>query len=120
MPTLRFTKKAKLIKTDEFSSVFSFRCGKAGIYLNVYAKPNANRFARLGIVVGKKQLRTAVARNFAKRIIRDVFRLQQPNLPPLDYIVRVTKPFDKTVSSLVRHELILLLNKVKSLRCQNS
>jgi len=107
-----------LLKTDEYSSVFNFRCGKTGSFLNVYAKPNAIQTARLGIVVGKKQLRTAVARNLAKRIVRDVFRMQRMNLPALDYIVRITKPFNRNESLLVRSELILLLQKTK--RCLNS
>ncbi len=113
-----FPRSSRLLKTDEYSSVFNFRCGKTGRYLNVYAKPNAINTARLGIVVGKKQLRTAVERNLAKRIVRDVFRLQRPNLPMLDYIVRITKPFTRSESLLVRTELILLLQKTK--RCLDS
>lgn len=69
-------------------------------------------------MVGKKQLRTAVARNLAKRIVRDAFRLYRHDLPALDYIVRITKPFDKNESLLVRDELIHLLQKTK--RCLNS
>lgn len=113
-----FPRSSRLLKTDEYSSVFNFRCGKTGRFLNVYAKPNTLPSARLGIVVGKKQLRTAVARNYAKRIVRDIFRLQHPNLPSLDYIVRVTKPFTKHESLLVRNELIHLLQKTE--RCLNS
>ena len=113
-----FPRSNRLLKTDEFSSVFNFRCGKTGRFLNVYAKPNILETARLGIVVGKKQLRTAVTRNLAKRIVRDVFRLQRPDLPALDYIVRVTKPFNRSESLLVRNELIHLLQKTK--RCLDS
>lgn len=113
-----FPRSCRLLKTDEFSSVFNFRCGKVGRFLNVYAKPNESQTARLGVVVGKKQLRTAVARNLAKRIVRDAFRLYRHDLPALDYIVRVTKPFDKNESLLVRDELIHLLQKTK--RCLNS
>lgn len=117
-----FPRSYRLLKTDEFSSVFNFRCAKTGRFLNVYAKPNTVQTARLGIVVGKKQVRTAVARNFAKRIVRDVFRLQRVDLPALDYIVRVTRPFNKDESLLVRSELILLLQttKQKNKRCLTS
>lgn len=110
-----FPRSYRLLKTDEFSSVFNFRCAKTGRFLNVYAKPNTVQTARLGIVVGKKQVRTAVARNFSKRIVRDVFRLQHRDLPALDYIVRITRQFNKDEALLVRNELILLLQKAK--RC---
>ena len=67
--------------------------------------------ARLGVVVGKKQLPTAVARNYAKRILRETFRLQRLNLPALDYVVRVNKPINQSDALLVRHELINLFHK---------
>ena len=54
MPTLRFTKKAKLIKTDEFSSVFNFRKRISARFLVVHYQPNTITHARLGLVVGKK------------------------------------------------------------------
>lgn len=114
-----FPRSCRLLKTDEFSSVFNFRCGKTGRFLNVYAKPNtANLFPRVGIVVGKKQLRTAVSRNLAKRVVRDVFRLHRHELPNLDYIVRIIKPFSKDQSAVVRNELISLFKLSK--RCLNS
>jgi ribonuclease P protein component len=113
-----FPRSCRLLKTDEYSSVFNFCCSRSGRFVNVYAKPNAGGSARLGIVVGKKQLRTSVTRNRAKRIVRDVFRLQRPLLPALDYIVRIMKPFNKHESQVIRAELILLLQKTK--RCLNS
>jgi ribonuclease P protein component len=114
-----FPRSSRLLKTDEYSSVFNFRCGKTGRYLNIYAKPNiANLSARLGIVVGKKQLRTAVSRNLAKRVVRDTFRLHRNELPNLDYIVRINKPFTKDESNVVRNELILLFKQSK--RCLDS
>ncbi|MHB1676342.1 MAG: ribonuclease P protein component [Sulfuriferula sp.] len=111
--TIRYTfpRSCRLLKTDEFSSVFNFCRRKSGRYLSVYVKPNFSALARLGIVVGKKQLRTAVARNFAKRIIREEFRLQRVNLPAADYVVRVTKPINKSEAPLVRKELTFLFQK---------
>lgn len=75
-------------------------------------------YARLGIVVGKKELRTAVARNSAKRTVREVFRTNQQNIQSLDIIVRIMKPFDRTNVLLVREELLRLLHKSK--RCLGS
>ncbi len=114
----RFPRQSRLLKTDEYSSVFNFRCGQSGLFVRVYAKPNQLLYARLGIVVGKKELRTAVARNLAKRTVREVFRTNQQNVQSLDIIVRIMKPFDRTNVLLVREELLRLLHKSK--RCLGS
>ena len=113
-----FPRQSRLLKTDEYSSVFNFRCGQNGAFLRVHAKPNFLMRARLGIVVGKRELRTAVARNLAKRTVREVFRTNQHELLALDIIVRIMKPFDKTNVCLVREELLRLLHKSK--RCLGS
>lgn len=117
---IRYTypRSCRLLKTDEFSSVFNFSRRKSGRFLSVYVKPNQHQLARLGVVVGKKQLRTAVARNFAKRIIREEFRLQRQNLPAADYVIRVVAPVSKSHASAVRKELSVLLQKTRL--CLNS
>jgi ribonuclease P protein component len=115
---LGFPRARRLLKTDEYSSVFNFRCSQGGDFCRVYARPNALESARLGIVVGKRELRTAVARNLAKRTVRELFRLHQAGLAPLDFVVRIVKPFGKLDVILVREELLRLLHKSK--RCQKS
>lgn len=103
------------MKTDEYSSVFNFRCAQTGNYTRVYAKPNQGGHARLGIVVGKKELRTAVSRNLAKRVVRETFRLNQQQFPALDIVVRIMKPFARKEAQAMRDELLRLLLKCK--RC---
>lgn len=114
-PDRSFPRQSRLLKTDEYSSVFNFRCGQNGSFLRVYAKPNLMGGARLGIVVGKRELRTAVARNLAKRTVREVFRIHRHQLPALDIIVRIMKPFDRANVLSVREELLRLLHT--SRRC---
>ncbi|WP_305243211.1 ribonuclease P protein component [Sulfuriferula sp.] len=113
-----FPRDRRLLKTDEYSSVFNFRCSQGGSFCRVYARPNTLANARLGIVVGKRELRTAVARNLAKRTVRELFRLHQADLAALDFVVRIVKPFGKSDVLLVREELLRLLHKSK--RCQKS
>lgn len=50
-------------------------------------------WARLGIVVAKKNVKLAVARNRLKRIVRESFRLQQQSLHGLDIVVVIKKNF---------------------------
>lgn len=47
-------KQAKLIKTDDFSSVFNLRQRIATPYLVMRFKPNALNGPRLGLIVAKK------------------------------------------------------------------
>ena len=79
----------KLRKTDEFSSVFHFRCNRRGRLLDVNAGPNSLGIARLGLIVPKKVIPTAVGRNRVKRLLREWFRQNQENLPGLDIIARL-------------------------------
>ncbi len=48
--------------------------------------------ARLGMVVAKKNVRLATARNRIKRVIRESFRQQQVQLDTMDVVVVVYPP----------------------------
>jgi ribonuclease P protein component len=84
-----FGKDRKLRKTDEFSSVFRFKCLLRGRYLDLYLRPNTLDFPRLGLIVPKRVLARAVDRNQVRRIMRELFRLRQGNLGAMDVIMRL-------------------------------
>lgn len=111
--SLRFHKKAKLIKTDEFSSVFNFRKRIFASLIAIHYQPNTLNTARLGLVVGKKIAKSAVARNYMRRVLRECFRLQQHNLPAVDLVIRVQKKFDKKHFSLLQQEFNEAIAKLK-------
>ena len=71
-----FPKAARLLKTDEFSSVFRLRPWRRSPHFVLYGKPSGTQ-ARLGLVIGKKQAPRAVTRNLIKRLARDTFRLRR-------------------------------------------
>lgn len=79
----------KIRKTDEFSSVFRFRCARRGQGLDVVAGPNGQAYPRLGLIVPKKIITTAVGRNRVKRLLREWFRLHQGGFPGIDVIARL-------------------------------
>jgi ribonuclease P protein component len=58
-------------KTDEFSSVFRFRCVRAMAGHRFSGGAEWSDYSRLGMIVPKKVLATAVARNRVKRLIRE-------------------------------------------------
>ena len=112
VPTLRFTKKAKLIKTDEFSSVFNFRKRIFANFLAFHYQPNHSYLPRLGLVVGKKVAKHAVDRNYMRRVLREFFRVQQHAINPMDLVIRVQKKFEKKDFLQIKQEFDALIAKV--------
>ena len=51
--------------------------------------------ARLGLVVGKRAVPRASARNRIKRVVRERFRRARAELPELDVVVRVVGPVSR-------------------------
>lgn len=63
------------------------------------------------VVVGKKTVRLATARNYIKRVSREVFRLQQHQLAGLDMVIRVRKGFSPIEYVGVSQELRMQFNR---------
>lgn len=112
MRLLRFTKQAKLIKTDEFSSVFNFRKRISAKFLAVHYQPNTLGRPRLGLVVGKKIAKLAVDRNYMRRVLREFFRIQQHTISHVDLVIRVQKRFEKKDFVQIKQEFDALIVKI--------
>ena len=80
----------------------------------VYVRKNKNGFARLGLVVGKKVMPKAVARNLAKRLVREVFRRDFPAILPLDVVVRVRRQINPENLAEGRQALAHLLQAMQT------
>jgi ribonuclease P protein component len=76
----------------------------------VHTVQNQESFARLGIIVGKRTVQHAVARNFLKRLIRETFRRQQDRLAGYDVLVRARRRIEPADAILARAELSDLLD----------
>ena len=111
-----FARARRILKTDEFSSVFRLRPAQRSAHFVLYTRSNSLSHARLGVVVAKRFAPRAVTRNTIKRITRETFR--QSSLPALDCIVRLTKPVNDRrdpatgarLKSILRAELVELLH----------
>ena len=112
MLSLSLPKQAKLIKTDDFSSVFNLRKRIASPYLVMRYKPNELNRPRLGLIVAKKNAKLAVERNYMRRVLRELFRLNQHDLPAVDLVIQVQKIFEKSQFDVIKQEFTQLTLKL--------
>lgn len=78
------------IKTGaQYKNVFSRGRRFKTSCCTIFYTPNELGYSRLGVVAAKKHIKLAVKRNIFKRVARESFRLQQPELhiPSLDIVV---------------------------------
>jgi len=80
----------------------------------VYARNNGGAFARLGLVVGKKIMPKAVARNFTKRLVREIFRCVFPAEYALDVVVRARREIAPENAAEGRQALVQLLQAIRT------
>lgn len=85
-----FARVRRIVKTDEFSSVFRLRPAQKTAHFVLYTRSNELPHARLGVVVSKRFAPRAVTRNVIKRVTRELFRVAK--LPPIDCVVRLSRP----------------------------
>ena len=106
----------RLLKTDDFSSVFSLRrsCGDA--FFQLLVAPNGLECARLGLVVGRKTDRRAVARNYIKRLVRETFRQNAGQLAGLDVVIRARRTFGRSQGQEARTALLALFSRAQRWR----
>jgi len=114
-----FPKSHRLTKTDEFSSVFSFRKALRSTTFLLHYRPRGIEQAggaRLGLVVAKRFLRRSVDRNLIRRLIREAFRTKQYDLPAHDLIVRLAvKPALPLDRNALAEEIRRLLEKTRNI-----
>ena len=108
-----FRGEHRLRKTDEFSSVFAFRKTLRGRHFDLLHRPNSVDTARLGVVIAKKFVRSAVNRNLIRRIVRESFRLSRANLPQRDIVVRVSVRVDTIDKRALRGEIDELYTRLR-------
>lgn len=104
----------RLLKADDFSSVFLFRKVRFGTYIKIYYKPNELNNSRLGLIVSKKTHKSAVKRNYMKRLLRELFRLNYYAWNNYDIVIRTHKYFNQDDYLLLREEFLRLTKGFKN------
>ena len=102
-PGFGYGRSRRLTKRHQFDRVFQeASVRRTHPPLRLLALPNNESMPRLGIVVSKRTMHRAVARNRAKRVIRESFRHEQHRLPAMDIIIQAIPGKDgrKSVAEL--------------------
>jgi ribonuclease P protein component len=102
----------RLRQPSDFEQVFrGDRLGNKCFF--IYVVKNDKGYARLGMVISKKTMPTAVSRNFTKRLVRDIFRRIFPAESSLDIVVRAKMRINTDNAADGRLALINLFQAVK-------
>jgi ribonuclease P protein component len=109
MQTLKMLKK-----TDEFSSVFSFKKRLSSSFFVVHYKPNEAQCIQIGFVVAKKIAKLAVDRNYMRRVLREYCRHEMPTHFGVDVIIQVKKKFQNKDFLIINQELNAIFGKLES------
>jgi len=113
--SFKLTRDQRLLKAHDFSRVFEgakFRVSCPQILL--LGTASDQECARVGLVISKKHVGGAVARNRVKRLCREVFRHRAAQLPAIDIVI-LAKP---GLDALSNEKLVSSLNQLFDGLCQ--
>lgn len=84
-------------------------------WFTIHLIDSNQKFARLGMVVSKRTIPKSVNRNYAKRLIRESFRLNVNLFPSLDFVVRLRRKLTEDKISEAREALLNLMLSAKKI-----
>ena len=111
-----FRRHERLRKRSDFERVFSYGKSRGGSTVAFYFAPNSLGYPRAGFIVSKKVCKKAVERNRAKRLMREVFRLNKHRLRPVDIVFIARKGIRGRKFQDVERDFLSLAKKVGILR----
>lgn len=88
-------RNSRLTTSSEFSYVFADASAIHTQSFTILTRSSQQTLSRIGLVISKKNVARAVARNQLKRIIRESFRTHRELLPKVDIIVLAKRGADK-------------------------
>lgn len=84
-------RRYRLTGTGVFAALFRMGCRREGVWLQVVAAPARVLPGRVGFVIGRKALRSAVARNRVRRVLRVALQETRPGTEAFDVILRLKR-----------------------------
>ncbi|MCO6524623.1 MAG: ribonuclease P protein component [Candidatus Schmidhempelia sp.] len=108
MVKLTFPRELRLLTPASFGYVFQEPLRASSKYITVLARDNQFAYPRLGFAIAKKQLKRAHDRNRIKRLAREFYRLNQHQLPKMDFVLMART----AVMDLDNQQVIALLENL--------
>jgi ribonuclease P protein component len=113
----RFRKQDRLRKPKEFRRVYTEGVRIKGRFMTAFIMPSETSFQRIGITASKKAVGNAVARNRAKRLLRESFRLSKLELNDLkqnyDWVLNARRNLLEIKMQDAREDFLDILAKVR-------
>lgn len=109
-----FPPSHRIRQRSEFELAFSTKA-ISNKWFSIHVVDNTHGSPRLGMVVSKRIMPKSVTRNFAKRLIRELFRLHSAELPVKDFVVKVRRNFNSPSSDEAKLALFQLMQTVRVL-----
>ncbi len=102
-----FSKKKRLVSNNQIEAVLARNVRVANGLLVLYVAENDCGYPRLGVSVGKS-CGGAVQRNRLKRLLREVFRQNQDNIPPsFDYLLMISPQLSKKLNKPINSKEVM-------------
>jgi ribonuclease P protein component len=115
-----FGRHKRLLTKSDYQHVFNKAPFKASSQtFLLLAKLGLSDQSRLGLVIAKKHVKTAVGRNRIKRQAREIFRCQKEGALPLDMVLLARSGAGSLDTKLVRLAISKLIEKVQSQASRN-
>ncbi|MDG0980538.1 MAG: ribonuclease P protein component [Halieaceae bacterium] len=110
-----FGRQKRLLTKSDYQHVFSNAPFKAHSQtFLLLAKPGMGGQSRLGLVIAKKHVKTAVGRNRIKRQAREVFRCQKEGALPLDMVLLARSGAGVLNTKSIRHAIGKIIANVQA------
>lgn len=89
-PSQKLPRSARILKSDDFREIFAQGRSEVGRYMVLWTRQEPAEATRLGVVASRK-IGGAVARNRAKRLLRECFRRHRFALKQHSAVVLVAR-----------------------------
>ena len=109
---LRFGAELRLRSKLQFDAIYAGGKRIDDRFFGLRVKPNGLAHPRIGLAVAVKTAGSGVARNRARRLIRESFRLAQHELPAVDIVVAAKFPAREAPAVTLRASLATLWQRV--------